>query len=75
MSSRMATSSAQRTLQDVAKDGSEEEMRKFLSDRSHVKVNDANIFRITPLHAALQWNRDMGVAKVQPTLTNTCIQN
>jgi hypothetical protein len=71
----MATTSEQRTLWDVAADGSEEEMRKFLSDRSQVKVNEVGIFKFTPLHAALQWNRDMGVAKVQPTLTNTCIQN
>jgi hypothetical protein len=71
----MATSNAQRILQEVAKDGSEEEMRKFLSDRSHVEVNDPKIFGIPPLHIALAWNRDIGVAKVQPTLTNTCIQN
>jgi hypothetical protein len=71
----MATSSEQRTLWDVAKYGSEEEMRKFLSDRSQVKVNELDRLQLTPLHGALQFNRDMGVAKVQPTLTNTCIQN
>jgi hypothetical protein len=74
----MATSSEERRirdLRDVAEDGSEEEMLKFLSDRSHVKVNEVDIWMFTHLHAALQWNRDMGVAKVQPTLTNTCIEN
>jgi hypothetical protein len=71
----MATSSEQRTLWHIAREGSEEEMRMFLFDRSQVKVNEVGIFEFTPLHAALQWNRDMGVAKVQPTLTNTCIQN
>jgi hypothetical protein len=71
----MASSSEQRTLWDVARDGNEEEMRKFLSDRSQVKVNEVHSLEFTPLHAALQWNRDMGVAKVQPTLTNTYIQN
>jgi hypothetical protein len=71
----MATSSEQRTIRDVARDGSEEEMRKFLSDRSHVKVNDAEDFAFPTLHRALEHNRDMGVAKVQPTLSNTCIQN
>jgi hypothetical protein len=71
----MATSSEQRTIRDVARDGSEEEMRKILSDRSHVKVNDAENFAIPTLHTALEENRDMGVAKVQPTLSNTCIQN
>jgi hypothetical protein len=71
----MATSSEQRTLWDVAQNGSEEEMRKFLSDRSQVKVNELGFEFGTPLHAALECNRDMGVAKVQPTLSNTCIQN
>jgi hypothetical protein len=71
----MATSSEQRTLWDVARDGSEEEMRKFLSDRSQVNVKEVDILDGTPLHAAVEWNSDMGVAKVQPTLTNTCIQN
>jgi hypothetical protein len=71
----MATSSAQRTLQHVAKDGSEQEMRKFLSDRSHLKVNELAHMLGTPLHIALEYNRDLGVAKVQPTLTNRCIQN
>ncbi|CAK9264898.1 unnamed protein product [Sphagnum jensenii] len=59
----MATSSEQRTLWDVAADGSEEEMRKFLSDRSQVKVNEVGILKFTALHAALELNRDMGVAK------------
>jgi hypothetical protein len=71
----MATSSEQRTIRDVARDGNEEEMRKFLSDRSHVKVNDVELFGMPTLHTALEDNRDMGVAKVQPTLTNTYIQN
>jgi hypothetical protein len=71
----MATSSEERTIWDIAEDGSEEEMRKFLSDRSHVKVNDVGAFAFPPLHKALEKNRDMGVAKVQPTLSNTCIQN
>jgi hypothetical protein len=71
----MATSSEQRTLWDVAKYGSEEEMRKFLSDRSHVKVNDTEIHPMSAFTKALDNNPDMGVAKVQPTLTNTCIQN
>jgi hypothetical protein len=71
----MATSSEQRPLWYVAQNGSEEEMRKFLSDRSQVKVNELGDKFGTPLHGALEWNRDMGVAKVQPTLSNTCIQN
>jgi hypothetical protein len=71
----MATSSEQWTLWDVAQNGSGEEMRKFLSDRSQVKVNELGDHSGTPLHGALQWNRDMRVAKVQPTLSNTCIQN
>jgi hypothetical protein len=71
----MATSSEQRTIRHVAIDGSEEEMRKRLSDRSHVKVNNAENFVIPTLHKALEDNRDMGFAKVQPTLSNTCIQN
>jgi hypothetical protein len=71
----MATSSEQRTLWDVAEDGSEEEMRKFLSDRSQVKVNDTEILPAPAFRTALEHNPDMGVAKVQPTLTNTCIQN
>jgi len=71
----MATSSEKRTLWDVAQRGSEEEMRKFLSDRSHVKVNDAKILGLPIFHAVLEFNPHMGVAKVQPTLTNTCIQN
>jgi hypothetical protein len=72
----MATSSEERTIRDIAEDGSEEEMRKFLSDRSHVKVNDREDFDIPTLHKALEDNPDMGVAKViQPTLRNTCIQN
>jgi hypothetical protein len=72
----MATSSEQRTIRHVGGDGSEEEMRKFLSDRSHVKVNHAEILgKPPPLHIALEDNRDLGVAKVQPTLRNTCIQN
>jgi hypothetical protein len=71
----MATSSEKRTLWDVAQRGSEEEMRKFLSDRSHVKVNELGAHNGTPLHAAVEYNQHMGVAKVQPTLSNTCIQN
>ncbi|CAM6038727.1 unnamed protein product [Sphagnum compactum] len=59
----MTTSSAQRTLWDVAAFDSEEEMRKFLSDRSHVKVNELGDKFGTPLHAALEYNRNMGVAK------------
>jgi hypothetical protein len=71
----MATSSERRRLWDVAEYGSEEEMRKFLSDRSHVKVNDTEILPAPAFCRALEHNPDMGVAKVQPTLTNTCIQN
>jgi hypothetical protein len=71
----MATSSEQRILWDLAADGSEEEMRKFLSDRSHVKVNELGAHTGTPLHAAVVYNQDMGVAKVQPKLSNTYIQN
>jgi len=71
----MATSSEQWKLWDVAKNGSEEEMRKFLSDRSQAKVNDLAHKFGAPLHRSIMYNRDMGVAKVQPTLNNTCIQN
>ncbi|CAM6038729.1 unnamed protein product [Sphagnum compactum] len=62
----MTTSSAVRTIWEVAAFDSEEEMRKFLLDRWHVMVNDLTELASalgTPLHAALQWNRDMGVAK------------
>ncbi|CAN5962271.1 unnamed protein product [Sphagnum jensenii] len=59
----MATSSEQRTLWDVAEDGSEEEMRKFLSDRSQVKVNDTEILPAPAFRTALEHNPDMGVAK------------
>jgi ATP-dependent exoDNAse (exonuclease V) alpha subunit len=70
----MPTSSAQRTIRDVAADGSEEEMVKLLlSNRSKGKEKDADWLR-TLLHIARN-HEDMRVAKVQPTLNNTCIQN
>ncbi|CAK9855686.1 unnamed protein product, partial [Sphagnum jensenii] len=53
---------AQKKLRNIAFSGTEDEMRNLLSNRSNVDVNDPKRGE-SPLHKAIQHNRDMGVAK------------
>jgi hypothetical protein len=68
---------AQKKLWNIAFSGSEDEMRNLLLNRSNVNVNDGKgLLRDyhRPLHKAIQYNQDTGVAKVQSIpLNDFCI--
>jgi hypothetical protein len=63
---RKSSSMAQKKLWNIAFSGSEDEMRNLLLNRSSVNVNEEKgRGRERPLHKAIQYNQDTGVAKVQ----------
>jgi hypothetical protein len=64
---------AQKKLWNIVVSGSEDEMRNLLLNRSNVDVNGQKRDEC-PLHKAILFNRDTGVAKVQSfPLNDSCI--
>jgi hypothetical protein len=63
---------AQKKLWNIAFSGSEDEMRNLLLNRSNVDVNEYKRNEC-PLHKAIRYNQDTGVAKVQSfPLNDSC---
>lgn len=54
----------------IAASGSEEQMRKLLQD-PQVNVNQTQYIQLTALHQSAEFNRDIGVTKVQSSMHKT----